>query len=149
MVCIFAGFIVGFAALRRCEKNKRFGSLRRIRTKVLFPVAKKKRESLETLFMADSATVEGSDHAEKSAREELIKKYAQHPGDTGSTAVQVALITSRVNHLQGHFESHKKDHHSRRGLMKLVGKRRSLLDYLRKQNVQAYRDLIQSLGLRK
>ncbi len=99
--------------------------------------------------MADSATVEGSDHAEKSAREELIKKYAAHPGDTGSTAVQVALITSRVNHLQEHFGAHKKDHHSRRGLMKLVGKRRSLLDYLRKQDVQAYRTLIQSLGLRK
>ena len=78
-----------------------------------------------------------------------IKKYAVHPNDTGSAAVQIALITARVNHLQGHFETHGKDHHSRRGLMKLVGRRRSLLDYLRKQDVQAYRNLIQDLGIRK
>lgn len=80
---------------------------------------------------------------------ETIKKYARHPGDTGSAAVQIALITARMNHLQTHFESHKKDHHSRRGLMKLVGKRRSLLDYLKSKDVQAYRDLIQNLGIRK
>lgn len=82
-------------------------------------------------------------------KSEVIKKHASHPGDTGSAAVQIALITARVNHLQTHFETHKKDHHSRRGLMKMVGRRRSLLDYLRKQNVQAYRDLIQDLGIRK
>jgi len=80
---------------------------------------------------------------------DIIKKYAARPGDTGSPAVQIALLTARVNHLQAHFETHKKDHHSRRGLMKLVGHRRSLLDYLRKRDVQAYRDLIQDLGIRK
>ena len=80
---------------------------------------------------------------------EIVKKHARHPGDTGSTAVQIALITARVNHLQTHFEGHKKDHHSRRGLLKLVGKRRSLLDYLKRKDVQAYRDLIQGLGIRK
>ncbi len=81
--------------------------------------------------------------------ENAAKKYAMHPKDTGSPAVQIALITARVNHLQNHFSTHEKDHHSRRGLMKLVGKRRSLLDYLRKKDVQAYRDLIQNLGIRK
>ena len=79
----------------------------------------------------------------------IIAKYASKKGDTGSSAVQIALITARMNYLQSHFETHKKDHHSRRGLLKLVGKRRSLLDYLRAQNVQAYRDLIQDLGIRK
>ena len=80
---------------------------------------------------------------------EIVKKYAQRPGDTGSAPVQIALITARVNHLQMHFETHKKDHHSRRGLLKLVGKRRSLLDYLKSTDVQAYRDLIANLGIRK
>lgn len=80
---------------------------------------------------------------------EVIKKFAKHGQDTGSAAVQIALITARVNYLQGHFESHKKDHHSRRGLLKLVGKRRSLLDYVKSRDVQAYRSLIQELGIRK
>ena len=80
---------------------------------------------------------------------EIITKYARHDGDTGSAPVQIALITARMNDLQGHFESHKKDHHSRRGLMKLVGKRRSLLDYVRSRDVQLYRDLLEQLGIRK
>jgi small subunit ribosomal protein S15 len=82
-------------------------------------------------------------------KSEIVKKFARHQNDTGSAAVQVAILTARVNDLQGHFETHKKDHHSRRGLMKLVGQRRSLLDYVRRRNVQEYRDLIQQLGIRK
>ncbi|MFN8388864.1 MAG: 30S ribosomal protein S15 [Bdellovibrionota bacterium] len=82
-------------------------------------------------------------------KSEIVKKFSRHANDTGSAAVQVALITARVNELQGHFEKHKKDHHSRRGLMKLVGQRRSLLDYVRSRDVQGYRDLIQQLGIRK
>jgi small subunit ribosomal protein S15 len=80
---------------------------------------------------------------------EVIGKFASHKGDTGSTAVQVALITERLNHLQGHFEVHKKDHSSRRGLLKLVGQRRRLLDYLRSRDVEQYRKLIHDLGVRK
>ena len=80
---------------------------------------------------------------------EVIKKYARHEGDSGSTEVQIALITSRLNYLLDHFNGHKKDHHSRRGLMKLVGQRRSLLDYLKKRDVKKYRELIQDLGIRK
>ncbi len=80
---------------------------------------------------------------------EVVTKFRRHGRDTGSAAVQIALITARLNQLQSHFETHKKDHHSRRGLLKLVGQRRSLLDYVRAQDVQAYRDLIQELGIRK
>lgn len=80
---------------------------------------------------------------------EVIKQFAQHEGDTGSSEVQVALITARLNHLQGHFETHKKDHHSRRGLLKLVGQRRRLLDYVKSKNVQLYRKLVSELSLRK
>ena len=82
-------------------------------------------------------------------KSEVIEKYASRKGDTGSTAVQVALITERLNHLQGHFETHKKDHSSRRGLLKLVGQRRRLLDYLKGCDVEQYRTLIQDLGVRK
>lgn len=80
---------------------------------------------------------------------EVIKQFAQHEGDTGSSEVQVALITARLNHLQGHFGTHKKDHHSRRGLLKLVGQRRRLLDYVKAKNVQLYRKLVSELSLRK
>lgn len=78
-----------------------------------------------------------------------ISQYQLSKNDTGSAAVQVALITGRLNQLQGHFEKHIKDHHSRRGLLKLVGKRRRLLDYIKRGDIQAYRDLIQKLGIRK
>ncbi len=80
---------------------------------------------------------------------EVIKQFAQHEGDTGSSEVQVALITARLNHLQNHFETHKKDHHSRRGLLKLVGQRRRLLDYVKSKNIQLYRKLVSELSLRK
>jgi len=80
---------------------------------------------------------------------ELIDKYKRHDGDTGSPEVQVALLTERINHLTEHFKMHQKDHHSRRGLLKMVGQRRRLLDYLKKKNLEKYRTLIKELGLRK
>ena len=80
---------------------------------------------------------------------EIIDKFQRSPGDTGSPEVQVALLTERINELQDHFADHSKDHQSRRGLLKLVGQRRSLLGYLRKKDVARYRELIQELGLRK
>jgi small subunit ribosomal protein S15 len=83
------------------------------------------------------------------SKNEIITKYARHEGDTGSPEVQIALITDRITHLTGHFKTHAKDHHSRRGLLKLVGQRRRLLDYLKKTDLQRYRALIESLGLRK
>lgn len=82
------------------------------------------------------------------AKEEIIKKYQLHESDRGSPAVQVALLTARIDDLRSHFDQHKKDHHSRRGLLKMVGKRRRLLDYLRRSDVERYRHLIADLGLR-
>ena len=84
-----------------------------------------------------------------SRKYETIKKFAQHEGDTGSPEVQVALLTERISHLTEHFKVHAKDHHSRRGLLKLVGQRRRLLDYLKSKNVDRYRGLIDTLGIRK
>jgi small subunit ribosomal protein S15 len=81
-------------------------------------------------------------------KEDIIKKYQLHPTDRGSAPVQIAILTARINDLTEHFRSHKKDHHSRRGLLKMVGKRRRLLDYLRRTDVERYRELIQDLGLR-
>lgn len=80
---------------------------------------------------------------------QIIEKHAQQKGDTGSPEVQVALLTERINGLQRHFEVHKKDHHSRRGLLKMVGKRRRLLEYLRGRSETRYKSLIEQLGLRK
>lgn len=82
-------------------------------------------------------------------KNEIIEKFKTHEGDTGSCEVQVALLTDRIKYLTEHFKTHKKDHHSRQGLLKLVGQRRSLLDYLKKKDVNRYRDLIQALGIRK
>lgn len=84
-----------------------------------------------------------------SRKAEIIRKYAQHEGDTGSPEVQIALLTERIAHLTEHFKTHAKDHHSRRGLLKLVGQRRRLLDYLKSKDVDRYRKLIDSLGIRK
>ena len=81
-------------------------------------------------------------------RQTVIEKYRTHPNDRGSTRVQIALLTARINDLTGHFREHKKDHHSRRGLLKMVGQRRRLLDYLRKNSLEDYRALIADLGLR-
>ncbi len=86
--------------------------------------------------------------AETLEREDIFKKYQLHENDRGSTKVQVALLTQRINHLTGHFRQHKKDHHSRRGLLKMVGQRRRLLDYLRRNDLDGYRALIADLGLR-
>lgn len=77
-----------------------------------------------------------------------IEKYRTHDSDTGSARVQIAVLTDRINYLTQHFRSHHKDHHSRRGLLKMVGKRRRLLDYLKRTNVEGYRALVQELGLR-
>ncbi len=82
-------------------------------------------------------------------REEIIRDYRTHEGDTGSSEVQVALLTQRINELTGHFKTHTKDHHGRRGLLKLVGQRRRLLDYVKRRDADKYRQLIERLGLRK
>ena len=80
---------------------------------------------------------------------DIVSSFQRAQGDTGSPEVQVALLTARINHLTGHFKSHAKDHHSRRGLLKMVSRRRKLLDYLKRTNLQSYRSLIEKLGLRK
>ena len=80
---------------------------------------------------------------------EIIKEYGRTPNDTGSPEVQVALLTERINVLTEHLKENKKDHHSRRGLLKMVGKRRGLLDYLKKTDLEGYRALIEKLGIRK
>jgi len=80
---------------------------------------------------------------------EIVKDFQRTEGDTGSPEVQVALLTARINTLGEHFKSHKKDHHSRRGLLRMVSRRRKLLDYLKSRNPEAYLDLIKRLGLRR
>jgi small subunit ribosomal protein S15 len=82
-------------------------------------------------------------------KNEIIEKFKVHATDTGSSEVQIALLTDRIKYLTEHFKVHKKDHHSRQGLLKLVGQRRSLLDYLKKKDVNKYRTMLQELGLRK
>ncbi|MCF6514894.1 30S ribosomal protein S15 [Lactobacillus sp. S2-2] len=85
----------------------------------------------------------------KERKNEIIKEFAQHDGDTGSTEVQIAVLTADITEINEHMKEHKKDYHSQRGLMKKIGHRRNLLSYLRKNNVQSYRELIQKLGLRR
>ncbi len=82
-------------------------------------------------------------------KNEIIKKFAQHEGDTGSPEVQIALLTERINHLNEHLKVHKQDNHSRRGLLKMVGKRRGLLDYLKAKDIERYRAVVAALELRK
>ena len=82
-------------------------------------------------------------------KNEIIAKFATHEGDTGSPEVQIALLTQRINHLNDHLKQHKQDNHSRRGLLKRVGKRRGLLDYLKAKDIERYRAIIEALGLRK
>ena len=86
-------------------------------------------------------------HAEE--KKQIIEQYKRHEEDTGSPDVQVAILTKRINDLTEHFKVHKKDHHSRRGLLMLVGQRRRLLNYLRDHDIKRYRDLVQTLNLRK
>ncbi|HXO20475.1 MAG TPA: 30S ribosomal protein S15 [Thermoanaerobaculia bacterium] len=85
----------------------------------------------------------------KEAKEKIVSDYRTHERDTGSPEVQVALLTHRITELTGHFKTHIKDHHSRRGLLKLVGRRRRLLDYLKGQDLERYRTTIERLGIRK
>ena len=82
-------------------------------------------------------------------KNEIIATYATHEGDTGSPEVQIALLTFKINHLNEHLKVHKQDNHSRRGLLKMVGKRRGLLDYLKEKDIMRYRAIIEKLGLRK
>ena len=85
----------------------------------------------------------------KEEKQQIIENNKQHDGDTGSQEVQVAILTKRINDLTEHLKIHKKDHHSRRGLLKMVGKRRNMLNYLAKKDINRYRALIAKLGLRK
>lgn len=85
----------------------------------------------------------------KEIKQSIIESYATHEGDTGSPEVQIALLTHRINELTEHFKMHKKDHHSRRGLLKMIGQRRSLQNYLREKDLERYRTLIGRLGLRR
>ena len=82
-------------------------------------------------------------------KKQIMETYATHEGDTGSPEVQIALLTNRINELTAHLKIHKKDHHSRRGLLKMVGQRRSMLAYLQKKDINRYRALIAKLGIRK
>ncbi|WP_422445722.1 30S ribosomal protein S15 [Thermoanaerobacterium sp. DL9XJH110] len=85
----------------------------------------------------------------KEAKKEIIEKYKTHENDTGSPEVQIAILTERINQLTEHLKLHKKDHHSRRGLLQMVGKRRALLNYLRDKDIERYRSLVDKLDLRK
>ncbi len=85
----------------------------------------------------------------RETKEQIVTDYRQHDGDTGSPQVQVALLTQRINGLTEHFRTHKKDNHSRRGLLKMVSQRRSLLDYLKRRDIESYHGLITRLGLRR
>jgi small subunit ribosomal protein S15 len=82
-------------------------------------------------------------------KKELVKKYGENDVDTGKTEVQVALLSERITYLTEHFKTHSKDHHSRRGLLKLVGQRRRLLDYLARKDINRYRNLVKDLGIRR
>jgi len=82
-------------------------------------------------------------------KQEIIDNFKRHEGDTGSPEVQIALLSERITYLTEHFKTHKKDHHSRRGLLKMVGQRRRLLDYLIKQDIERYRTIIKALGIRR
>ena len=85
----------------------------------------------------------------KEEKEAILKEYATHEGDTGSPEVQIAILTARIQELTEHLKTHHKDHHSRRGLLKMVGQRRGLLDYLKKVDIERYRSIIARLGIRK
>lgn len=86
---------------------------------------------------------------DKELKSRVIEQYKLHEGDTGSPEVQIALLTARINHLNEHLKMHKKDHHSRRGLLKMVGQRRGLLNYLKEKDIERYRAILASLNLRK
>ena len=83
------------------------------------------------------------------AKQEIMQKYAVHEGDTGSPEVQIAVLSARIDYLTEHLKQHKKDHHSRRGLLKMVGQRRGLLNYLKETDIERYRNILNELNLRK
>ena len=85
----------------------------------------------------------------KEKKQQIIEEYARTPGDTGSPEVQIAILTARIRELTDHLKEHPKDHHSRRGLLKMVGQRRGMLSYLKKTDIERYRNLIERLGIRK
>lgn len=85
----------------------------------------------------------------KEVKEDIVTNYKTHGSDTGSSQVQIALLTQRINELTEHFKVHKKDNHSRRGLLKMVSRRRKLLDYLKRRNINEYHEIIEKLGLRR
>ncbi len=118
-----------------------------------FAGQKKKKEE-ETLLSGPFAIVGGSGmrlpvSLSREAKNDLIGEYQTHDGDTGSPEVQIAILSKRIEYLTDHFKSHKKDHHSRLGLLKMVGKRRRLLDYLKRKNLERYQQIISRLGIRK
>lgn len=86
---------------------------------------------------------------ERQQKMDVMKKFGSHPKDTGSPEVQIALLSGQINSLMGHFKDHKKDHHSRRGLLRMVSQRRKLLDYLQREDHNRYKQIIQKLGIRK
>jgi small subunit ribosomal protein S15 len=93
--------------------------------------------------------INGSMYLDKESKAQLIAPFQKHETDTGSPEVQIAILTERINHLNEHLKINKKDHHSRRGLLKMVGKRRRLLNYLMRKDIAKYREIIAQLGLRK
>ena len=95
------------------------------------------------------ATARKASETDKRSKLQVVEGFQHHPKDTGSADVQVALLTTRINELSGHFQQHKKDHHSRRGLIRMVNQRRRLLEYVKRTDVERYQQLIQRLGLRK
>jgi small subunit ribosomal protein S15 len=102
-----------------------------------------------TLLKANYLSTEGGKKMDKATKQAIIAKYGRSEGDTGSPEVQIALLTARINELTEHLKAHKKDHHSRRGLLQLVGKRKGLLEYLKANDLEGYRALIAKLGIRK
>jgi small subunit ribosomal protein S15 len=107
------------------------------------------RQALAGLTASSTAIQEKAMSVASLNKPAVMAQYQRTPSDTGSPEVQVALLTARINDLTDHFKTHAKDHHSRRGLLKMVSRRRKLLDYLKRTNVQGYRSLIERLGLRK
>lgn len=111
------------------------------------PKCERTRKLVENFTETEKGGVQNVLVTEK--KQEIISSFKRHEGDTGSPEVQIALLTERITYLTEHFKVHKKDHHSRRGLLKIVGQRRRLLDYLKKKDVERYRTIIEQLGIRR
>lgn len=116
---------------------------------MLYTICPVARDSDDYIAYGENYEMEETNMITKEKKLEIIEKFKTHPTDTGSPEVQIALLTFRINDLNEHLKAHKKDHHSRRGLLKMVGQRRNLLTYLKDNNLDKYRSLIQELGLRK